>query len=78
MIEKNFHSQLVETFTLKTLEAMNVMMRVVASHLFLKMFGHVIVFWFEEIQNLNQIIIIVKTLQWNSLTSKISEALDSV
>ena len=44
MTEKNFHSQLVETFTLKTLEAMNVMMRVLAFHLFLKMFGHVNVF----------------------------------
>ena len=49
-------------------------MCVLVSHLPLKMFGYVIVFCPEEIQNLSQVIIIVKTLQWNSLRSKIPEA----
>ena len=57
---------------------LNVMMRVLVYHLSLKMFDYVVVFCPEEIQNLKKIIIIVKTLQWNSLTSKISEALDSI
>ena len=57
---------------------LKVMMGVLVSDLSLKMFGYVIVFCLEEIQNLSQIIIIFKTLQWNSLTSKISEALDNI
>ena len=57
---------------------LKVMMGVLVFDLSLKMFGYVIVFCLEEIQNLSQIIIIVKTLQWNSLTSKISEALDNI
>ena len=57
---------------------LNVMIRKLLSHLYLKMFGYVIVFCPEEIQNLSQVIIIGKTLQWNSLTSKVSEALDNI
>ena len=57
---------------------LNVMIRKLLSHLSLKMFGYVIVFCPEEIQNLSQVIIIGKTLQWNSLTSKVSEALDNI
>ena len=47
------------------------MMRALSSRLSLKMFGYVIVFFSEDIQNLSHVIIIVKTLQWNFLTSKI-------
>ena len=78
IIEKNFWSRIVEAFTLKTLEAflniqyiLNIMMRALSSRLSLKMFGYVIVFFSEDIQNLSHVIIIVKTLQWNFLTSKI-------
>ena len=54
----------------------NVMIRVLVSQLSLKMFGYVIVFCPKEIQNLSQVIIIIKTSQSNSLTRKKSETLD--
>ena len=57
---------------------LNVMMRVLVSHLSMKMFAYVIIFCPEEIQNLSQVTIVVKTLQWYSLTSKISETFDKI
>ena len=54
------------------------MMGILVSHLSLKMFGYVIAFCPEEMQNLSQVIIIVKTLQWSSLKSRISEAHDNI